>query len=247
MDEPLEIEAHGAAEGINPMFGEWSQKFDIEPVSYSNRGPARAVFKQAIRDQLKNKFVFVGEVRLRVTLYLDEQKMLETPAYGDLDNYAKQLLDSIKGHGGLFIDDCQVQRLDISWVDVPHGVHFEIEIKSGPDDFLPEPLKLYEMPDGLYYPISAQVWTQSGLIEAQDDSIRFMAETLAAMTKAKKALRHELRQDGAPQFRAFQFGKYVSPSLMGFHRSRVIDSGYELVSCDTWEKGSGSGRSNRLK
>lgn len=239
MDEPFEIEARGAAEGINPMFGAWSQKFDLEPVSYSNPGPARAAFKQAIRDQLKNKFVFVGEVQLMITLCLDEQKMLETPAYGDLDNYAKQLLDSIKGYGGLFIDDCQVQRLDISWVDVTHGAHFEIEIRSRPDDFLPEPLKLYEMSDGLYYPISAQVWTQSGLVEAQDDSIHAMAEALAAMTKAKKTLRHELRQDGSPQFRAFQFGKIVSPILMGFHRSRVVDSGYELVSRATWENSLG--------
>ena len=236
MEEPIEIEARGAAEGINPMFGEWRQKFDLEPVSYSNPGSARVAFKQAIRDQLKNKFVFVGEVRLTVTLYLDEQKMLETPAYGDLDNYAKQLLDSLKGPGGLFIDDCQVQRLDISWMDVPYGAHFEIEIKSGPDDFLPEPLKLYEMPDGLYYPISAQVWTQTGLIEAQDGSILAMAEALAEMTKAKKALRHQLRQEGAPQFRAFHFGKYFSPILMGFHRSRVVDSGYELVSRGAWEE-----------
>ncbi len=68
MDEPLEIEVRGAAEGINPMFGKWSQKFDLEPVSYSNPGPARAEFKQAIRDQLKNKFVFVGEVQLTVGL-----------------------------------------------------------------------------------------------------------------------------------------------------------------------------------
>jgi hypothetical protein len=41
------------------MFGEWSQKFDLEPVSYSNPGPARAVFKQAIRDQPKNKLALV--------------------------------------------------------------------------------------------------------------------------------------------------------------------------------------------
>ena len=48
MDESLEIEARGVAENINPMFGEWSQKFDLEPVSYSNNGPARAAFRQAI-------------------------------------------------------------------------------------------------------------------------------------------------------------------------------------------------------
>lgn len=236
MDEPFIIEARGAAAGINPLFGEWHQKFNLEPVSYSNTGPARAAFKQAIRDQLSNKFVFVGEIQLTVTLYLDEQAMLETPAYGDLDNYAKQLLDSIKGRGGLFIDDCQVQRLDISWVDVPYGAHFEISINAAPDDFLPEPLKLYEMPDGLYYPIAYNVWTQEGLVAATDDSVIIMAHALAAMTKAKKTYRHQLRQEGIPQFRAFQFAKYVSPILMGFHRSRVVDSGYELIQRNSWAK-----------
>lgn len=239
MDDPSQIEARGAAEGINPMFGEWRQKFDLEPVSYSNPGSARAAFKRTIRDQLENKFAFVGEVKLTVTLYLDEQKMLETPAYGDLDNYAKQLLDSIKGHGGLFIDDCQVQALDISWIGVPQGAHFEIEIRSGPDDFLPEPLKLYELSDGLYYPISGQVWTQSGLVEAQDDEILALAEVLSAMTKVKRTLRHQLRQEGTPQFRAFQSGKCVSPILTGFHRSRVVDSGYALVSHASWQNSLG--------
>lgn len=234
MDEPFEIEARGATEGINPMFGEWRQKFDLEPISYSNPGTARAVFKRAIRDQLKNKFVFVGEVSLTPTLYLDEQKMLETPDYNDLDNYAKQLLDSIKGYGGLFIDDCQVQHLDISWIDVPHGARFDIDIKSRPDDFLPEPLKLYEMPDGLYYPISEKVWTQYGLLEARDESILFMAKMLAAMTKTEKTLRHRLRQSGVPQFRAFQSGKFVSPILRGFHRSRVVEAVYELVDRASW-------------
>jgi hypothetical protein len=66
-----------------------------------------------------------------------------------------------------------------------------------------------------------------------------MAEVLASMTKRKKTLRHKLRQDGSPQFRAFQYGKYVSPILMGFHRSRVVDSGYELISRATWENSLG--------
>jgi hypothetical protein len=236
MDEPFEIEARGAAEGINPLFGVWREKFDIEPVSYATPGPSRAAFKQALRDQLKNKFVFVGEVRLVVALHLDEQKMLETPAYGDLDNYAKQLLDSIKGQGGLLIDDCQVQRLDISWIDVPHGAYFEIEITSSPDDFLPVPLKLYEMPDGLFYPISDRVWTQTGIVDVPEGSVQAMAQVLAEMIRAKKARRHELRQEGIPQFRAFQLGKYVSPMLIGFHQSRVMASGYELVPRSVWNK-----------
>jgi hypothetical protein len=113
MDEPLEIERRGAAAGSKPMFGEWRQTFDLEPVSYANSGNARAAFKAMVREQLTNKYVFVGEISLRVVLNLDEQKMLETPSYGDIDNHPKQLLDTIKGHGGLPIDDCQVQNIDI--------------------------------------------------------------------------------------------------------------------------------------
>lgn len=234
MNKPFDIEARGVAEGINPMFGEWRQKFELEPVSYANIGTARQGFKQAIRGALKNKFVFVGEVSVVATLYLDEQKMLETPAYGDLDNYAKQLLDSIKGQGGLLIDDCQVRHLDISWIDIPYGSWFELEIKAHPDDFLPNSLKLFEMPDGLFYPISDQVWATTGLINASNDSVLYSANSLAKITKNKKTFRHELRQKGVPAFEAFRHAKLVSPGLLGFHRSRVIDSGYELISKNEW-------------
>src|SRR6476619_1946032 len=137
MDEPFEIERRDAAAGINPMFGEWQQTFDLEPVSYANSGNARATFKAMVRERLTNKYVFVGDISLRVVLYLDEQKMLERPSYGAIDNHAKQLLDTIKGHGGLLIDDCQVQHIDISWIDVPYGARFEMAIKASPDDFMP--------------------------------------------------------------------------------------------------------------
>lgn len=236
MDEYFKIEARLAAEGINPMFGEWRQKFNMEPVSYSNKGAAKLAFKQTIREHLHNKFVFVGQVQVTITLYLEEEKMLETPAYGDLDNYAKQLLDSLKGKGRLIIDDCQVQRLDISWIDVPHSPRFEVEFKSSPDDFLPEPLTLYEMPDGLYYPLSTQAWTQEGLIELRPSQQRKLTETLAHTTRTSKNLRHTLRQGGVPQFRTFQTGKYVSPILMGFHHSRIVDSGYDIKRRSSWEQ-----------
>ncbi len=157
------------------------------------------------------------------------KKVLETPAYGDLDNYAKQLLDTIKGSGGILIDDCQVQHLDISWIDVPKDEWFEIEIRASPDDFLPTPLKLHQMPDGLYYPFSELLWTTEGVVSVPAEATVILLEAFAKMTSSKKSLRHKLRQEGMQQFRAFQTSKYVSPVLMGFHRSRVIDSSFELV------------------
>src|SRR5258706_6553534 len=182
----------------------------------------------------KNHMKLKHEGPLKVLILCDEQKMLESPVYGDIDNHAKQMLDTFKGQGGLLIDDCQVQHLDISWIDIPFGAHFEVEFKAGPDDFLPLPLKLFEMSDGLFYPISTRVWTQKGLIEASTEILSFQANIPAELTQTKKAFRHKLRLSGVPQFRAFQASQYVSPILMGFHRSRVVDSGYELVSRPTW-------------
>jgi len=231
-----EIEARGYTEGINPMFGEWKQQFNIEPVSYSNQKSAKESFKKLFRQQLNNKFVFTNEIKLEIILYLNEQKMLESPAYGDLDNYAKQLLDSMKGYGGLFIDDCQVQHLDISWIDVPKNAYFEIKIKSHPDDFLLEPLKLYEMPDGLYYPISEQTWTKEGIKKNETNSKYEIAKGLEILTMNKKKIRHKLRQEGKQQLDAYQISKYISPTLMGFHKSRVIDSGYELIDYKSWKQ-----------
>jgi hypothetical protein len=60
------------------------------------------------------------------------------------------------------------------------------------------------------------------------------------MTRRKRTLRHDLRQAGLPQFRAFQYGKYVSPTLMGFHRTRVEQSGFELVPLRAWTKTAGN-------
>src|SRR5258706_3228342 len=121
-----------------------------------------------------------------------------------INPHAKQMLDTFKGQGGLLIDDCQVQHLDISWIDIPFGAHFEVEFKAGPDDFLPLPLKLFEMSDGLFYPISTRVWTQKGLIEASTEILSFQANIPAELTQTKKAFRHKLRLSGVPQFRAFQ-------------------------------------------
>ena len=92
----IEIEREGALAGLNPMFGEWRKDFNFEPVSYANGGPARTEFKQQVRSELGTQFVYTGHVSITIVLYLEEQKVLETPTYGDLDNYAKSLLDSIK-------------------------------------------------------------------------------------------------------------------------------------------------------
>lgn len=234
LSEDYEIEQRGYDEGINPYFGEWSQRFDFKPVSYQSRGDDKKIFKSKLQSQLKNKYVFIEFIKLEVTLYLNEQKFMETPEYGDLDNYAKIILDAIKGKNGLLIDDCQVQRLDISWMDTPHHEYFEISIKSRPDEFMQKSLKLYEMLDGLYYPLSHLVWTKEGIKESLLEHKKVVMSRLSEMTRTAKAVRHEMRQEGLNPLESFWNSSFFKPSLLGFHKTRVIDSGFDLINLKEW-------------
>lgn len=234
-EEPFEIEQRGYDAGVNPFMGEWRKTFNFPPVSYANKSELKQAFKTRVRKELGNKFVYSHQVTLAITLYLNHEKILETPEYGDLDNYAKSICDALKGSGGIIIDDCQIQRIDISWIDVPKESFFELELRSSPDDFMSADLKLYQMPDGLYYPVSNLVWDNGSIIEVDQMNRYFELKALAEMTATKRTLRHQLRQTGTPQFRAFQYGRRVSPIKWAFHQTRIADSGYQLVSKNDWQ------------
>lgn len=86
-------------------------------------------------------FLYFGEVKVEIMLYLNEQKRLETPELADLDNYAKLICDSLKGPFGLLIDDSQIQTLSIWWIDYPKSSYFEIRVIGLlPDEYLVKPV-----------------------------------------------------------------------------------------------------------
>lgn len=234
--EDYEIEGAGFEKGINPFFGEWHQKFELKPVSYQNtNGELKRRFKEDFHQRLTNSYVFIEFVQVEIILYLNEQTFLETPSYGHLDNYVKLILDTLKGKSGILIDDCQVQRLDISWIDTPHTEHFEIRIKSRPDEFMQKFLKLYEMPNKLYYPISQKVWIQDGIQETPEEHVHLVLQRLHEMTAKVKSVRHEFRQKGMTQLESFWNSNIFSPVLLGFHKNRAIESGFECVSLNDWK------------
>lgn len=235
IEESFEIEQCGYDAGNNPFMGEWRKTFNFQPVSYANKSELKQEFKKKLRSELNNRFVYFHQVTLTITLYLNHEKVLETPEYGDLDNYAKSICDALKGNGGIMIDDCQIQRIDISWIDVPKESYFEVELRSSPDDFMPAELRLYEMPDRLYYPVSNLMWDNGNIVKVDLINKYVELKALATMTSAKRTLRHHVRQEGTPQFRAFQYGRRVSPIKWAFHPTRVADSGYQMVSRGEWE------------
>lgn len=222
-DEQLRLEREGADANLNPMFGEWQMRFDFPPVPYGNGAAQRGEFRCAIHAELANRWLFSNEIHLEITLHVDVQTTLETDEAADLDNYAKSILDALKGPNGIMIDDTQVQALTISWIDGYGPPAFTVAAKGSPDDFVLKPQEFFEMPDGLWYPHGRYLWSQGGS-QPSNDFNHFAGLSIGElMSSTKRRARAELRRGGADRLRAYQQAMYLTNTSRGFHRSRIGD------------------------
>jgi hypothetical protein len=234
-DEAFEHERKGADAGLNPMFGDWQHKFDFAPIPYVAGGPKRAAFRSAIQAEINNQFFYTNEIRLDIVLYLDVQTVLETDECADVDNYAKAIIDGLKGPNGILFDDTQVQALTIYWLD-SYGrdqTYFEVAISASPDDFMLKPVEFYEMPDRLWYPLGRRMWSAGGQDVQSDRNHYAGLLILEMMSLVKKDARHLFRTSGMDRLRAYQSGMYLSSAARGFHKSR-IDCDFLMHTRQTW-------------
>ncbi|RAR98616.1 RusA family crossover junction endodeoxyribonuclease [Ensifer adhaerens] len=220
-EHQLEMERNGVIAGINPMFGEWRHHFRFAPVPYGNGAIRRGEFRDAIQAELTNRWLYANEISLEITLHVDVQNTLETDQTADLDNYAKAILDGLKGPNGIIIDDTQVQSLTISWIDGYGAPSFTVAAKSSPDDFVLKPQEFYEMPDGLWYPYGRVLWTDGNAESISDFNHYAGLSIIELMSSTQRRVRVEARKTGATRLRAYQIGRYVATSARGFHRSRI--------------------------
>jgi hypothetical protein len=137
-DDPIFVERRGAGAGLNPMFGEWQKAFNFPPVPHRDGGGRLRAFHEAIAAELTNRWIYSHEIQVEITLHLDVQTVL------DLDNYAKAILDGLKGPRGIMFDDTQVQALAISWLDGYGDPSFTVAARGSPDDFVLKPVEFYE-------------------------------------------------------------------------------------------------------
>ncbi|KQO05219.1 RusA family crossover junction endodeoxyribonuclease [Sphingomonas sp. Leaf242] len=233
-DGQLRRERAGANVGLNPMFGEWQHRFDFAPVPYGNGAAQRGDFRAAIQAELTNQWLYSNEIHLSITLHVDVQTVLETDETADLDNYAKSILDGLKGPNGIMIDDTQVQSLAIHWIDGYGSPSFTVETKGSPDEFVLKPQVFYEMPDGLWYPHGRRLWSEGGAAPTSDFNHYAGLSIMELMSSTKTRARAELRKGGADRLRAYQQGRYVTSIARGFHRSRIED-GFEMHGRRAWQ------------
>ena len=234
-EEPFHTESKGAENGVNPFFGEWRQRFRFSPVASTAKPERRQNFRQRIQEAIGCSFYFTDEVKVEITLHIDEQRIRETDQTADLDNFAKCILDCLKGKNGILIDDCQIQSLHISWIDIyDDNEWFEVEIRGHPDEFLLRDVVLYEMPDKLWYPLSNHSWDNGEALPVNEVTRLAGPLILEAMTDFSRKLRSKMRATGLSRMQAYRKSKYHSTGARGFHKSRV-EGEFDLVPMKKWK------------
>ncbi|WP_342471992.1 RusA family crossover junction endodeoxyribonuclease [Metasolibacillus sp. FSL H7-0170] len=224
---PYEYEQQQYEKGLNPFFGEYRQTFNIPPIPYGNRNKKQ--FKVAVQEYFKDiHYYFYDEVKVEIELYLNERRRYETPDSGDLDNYAKLICDAIKGKDGILIDDIQIQRLSIGWIDTVGEEYFDMRIFSRPDDFIMKDIEFYEMPNGMYYPISNKIWTLNGIKELTGTDKEAIQKLLFKRLKNVSVLRHELHKSGLQGEKAYYEYMKAHPILRGYNKNRLLESGFNI-------------------
>lgn len=230
--EFLDEERRTAKLGQTPFMGEFRREFSFAPVPHGSR--QRDGFTKQVQAALgAPQFLFTGWVAVELTLYLDQQTRFETPDQADLDNYAKAICDALKGSDGIMFDDSQIQTLTVTWMDTYDTPRFECEIRAlNEDAFTSKPAVLYEMPDGLFYPLGPLSRGADSAVEKE--GLRIFLRHIHDMVKARVEFRHHLRENGHGRLKAFQYSKYLGPAFEGFHKSRVADGGFVLRPMREW-------------
>lgn len=117
---------------------------------------------------------------------------------------------------------------------IPDESYFEIEINSTPDDYCYKEISLYEMYNNLYYPIPKKSWDNALFVENKQERIFLNLFNCLHLTTLSKNFQHVKRKEGASQFYAYSEAKLLKPSVLGYHKNRVIDSGFSIIEKNIW-------------
>ncbi len=227
---PLEIEEQGYKAGINPFFGEFERTFSLIPVSSGSKNE-RKRFNEKVQKELEDiKFIYYGELKVDITLYLDEQKRVATAELADLDNCVKVICDSLKGTRGIMIDDSQIQSLCISWIDTPKTPYFDVRLRGHPDEYVLKPVSLYEMPNHLFYPVSLNSWTKKGIVVTPHEQRWLLLAAVYSMIDRERDFKQTLQKNGVSSSELYGLSRGLKPILAGFPKGRVVESGFTLHS-----------------
>lgn len=215
------------------MLKEFTIECNFAPVPY--RSSQIDEFRKKLREQLDGHPIIVGDCYIQIELHLKQDRSTETDQYADLDNYAKSILDALKGNEGIILDDCLICNFSLTKLEFVRGENFTIRIQCFPEHAMHKPIVLYEMPNGRYYPLPKSVRMQDGSVKEMPEFTATALEAICEMTGSEKEWKHKFHQSGVAKEDAFQLTHPIHPNLPGLPKSRVVDSGFEIIELKKWK------------
>ncbi|MES2458777.1 MAG: hypothetical protein V4594_24700 [Bacteroidota bacterium] len=83
------------------------------------------------QELVKIDWLIYGSIFLRLGWFLDSADRQELDASGDLDNITKQLIDSLTGLDGIFVDDSQMKSITTEWIQRKSGIPNTLSLSIG--------------------------------------------------------------------------------------------------------------------
>ncbi|KRF24371.1 hypothetical protein ASG95_07355 [Phycicoccus sp. Soil803] len=90
----------------------------VDPLSLQASAERKAEFRATLGDAVRDasRGIFVHDVEVTLTWYIEEARRYQTHLVADLDNVMKPILDAVTGPDGVLIDDNQIQSIKASWM-----------------------------------------------------------------------------------------------------------------------------------
>jgi hypothetical protein len=208
--------------------GEFKRIFQIDDDLHNSSGIKNLI--KFIQDQIsKIKFVYYGQIRIDLVLNIDN-KINEEDCF-DKNLYTTLVCEALKGPQGIYIEESQIQRLDLNFLRCTGKSRLEILIKGNVDEYVIKPLLMYEMPDGLFYPVSFRVWSRDGIKDITPEQKGIILASLYKITKKKMGSNYI----GSYTLDDFKITSYKSPMLKGFSKEQAYKSGFNMNFIYQWK------------
>ena len=108
-------------------------------VSLQASGYRKSDLQAKIRPAVElQSYVFTGAIEVEVVCYYSVDYFYEHGHRPDIDNVVKPILDSLKGTGGILIDDTQVERIEsrAEFDEVTNGDWFSVKVNYQNSDWV---------------------------------------------------------------------------------------------------------------
>lgn len=203
-------------------------RFEYEGLPPSLQAPSKIKlpFKTEIKRLISQaRCLFVHDISVDIVVYTLLNRKYESDSSVDLDNMLKPLLDALAGFEGIIIDDCQVQSINIHWID-SYGREFtQINISDAFGYMIPrEDIFFVKFYKGLCFPLS-----KKNTLEYTTNIIG----RLIRMYKIRDMLDSSLDKPKAEVLtmqREYEYAWGKTPCRRVFHISRV--NGFPVTDID---------------